>query len=511
MNTGNLIPRWKQAVLAALSIGSLLAACSDDGAKTDTKSDAIESTVSAGEPAQQIAAASAAPIVPAPSIAISLRGVTDDTVEQGEPLRVALRLSVPRDNEERFELAPAENTWADAIAVELVPVDGGSVVARAVALGKPDNSQATIDSQHIAGGLWHIDAETMQDIPPGDYMLRARLVIIDGSGWTGEVVSDDLPLHVVATSDSAERVAQRAISLAGDAMLDGDLEHAATLLDAVLENTPDDVRVLTLRGAVAERAGNMLAAMICVNRALQASSRTGTDLPPLELNALHDRVLLWLASEKPAEQEAPPAWSWPPAAVLISATTSLPTLPANPASPASASASATTGPGSVVPPGELDDAIILADPAGQWAVSSSAGSEYGTTNYGAVQLIGIPDVSGSGGDSGYAWCHNSASTGLEWIELGYAMPVYATEVRVRQNNVPGTIVRVEAIESDGTSHVWWEGVDPHRPTEDIDLAWFAVRVPTTPYRVAKIKVTLDLAALPGWKEIDAVQLVAGNQ
>ena len=39
------------------------------------------------------------------------------------------------------------------------------------------------------------------------------------------------------------------------------------------------------------------------------------------------------------------------------------------------------------------------------------------------------------------------------------------------------------------------------------MVWFAVHLPQTDYLVAKVKVTLNLAAVPGWKEIDAVQLV----
>jgi hypothetical protein len=55
-------------------------------------------------------------------------------------------------------------------------------------------------------------------------------------------------------------------------------------------------------------------------------------------------------------------------------------------------------------------------------------------------------------------------------------------VRIRQNDTVGAIAKVEAIEPDGTVHVWWEGV-------------------------AKVKVSLDLTVVTGWKEIDAVQLV----
>ncbi len=163
--------------------------------------------------------------------------------------------------------------------------------------------------------------------------------------------------------------------------------------------------------------------------------------------------------------------------------------------------------GIVVPGIEINEAKILADPAGQWAATAKAGSEYGAPNYSAVKMTGAPNVPVAG-DSVEAWCHNSSAQGLEWIELTYATPVHATEVRVRQTNAPGAIVKVEAIAPDGTTHLWWEGIDPYKAPAQRDLAWFALRLPAaTTYLVAKLKITLNLAAVPGWKEIDAVQLV----
>lgn len=157
---------------------------------------------------------------------------------------------------------------------------------------------------------------------------------------------------------------------------------------------------------------------------------------------------------------------------------------------------------------ELTEPVILADPDGQWASGAVAGSQYtGSGSYLATDATGAPDVPRPG-DNPKAWCHNGASRSLDWIELSYAKPVCATEVRVRQNINPGTIAKVEAIEPDGTSHVWWEG----RDTAGLNLgagtiAWFVVRVGRPEYRVNRIRLTLDLARRIGWKQIDAVQLV----
>jgi hypothetical protein len=99
-------------------------------------------------------------------------------------------------------------------------------------------------------------------------------------------------------------------------------------------------------------------------------------------------------------------------------------------------------------------------------------------------------------------------SGNDWLEVTFAKPVRAIGVRARQNLSPGAIVKVEATASDGSTHLWWEGVDSYQTPANREIAWFAVRVPATSYPVAKVKLTFNLAAVTGWKQIDAVQLVA---
>ena len=43
-----------------------------------------------------------------------------------------------------------------------------------------------------------------------------------------------------------------------------------------------------------------------------------------------------------------------------------------------------------------------------------------------------------------------------------------------------------------------------------EIAWFAVRGPKTSYLVARVKLSLNLASALGYKEIDAVQLIAAS-
>ena len=196
-----------------------------------------------------------------------------------------------------------------------------------------------------------------------------------------------------------------------------------------------------------------------------------------------------------------------PAAVAPS--TNAPNAVVVPAVAAPVNAGSATSIGTVVPSTELIDAKIRGDAAGQWAATATAKTEYDRNQYSATRATGAPNVAVAG-NSPDAWCPSSRDEGLDWLELTFANPVQAVEVRVRQNDAPGAIIKVEAIESNGTVHVWWEGVDPYQRTAVREIVWFAVRVPKTSYLVSRIKLTLNLASGPGYKEIDAVQLVAAS-
>ncbi|MDP3068658.1 MAG: hypothetical protein Q8N18_00135 [Opitutaceae bacterium] len=493
-------------------------------------------------PAMVAAVVSAQAAVPAaPQLSLSLRGVAEGVAQPGESLRIVVRVAAPRASAAKITLAPANGAWSDAVSIELWPAVGGAAVAKAEGVGRPESPSATLGAGRIAGGLWRFPSEVTQRLAPGSYQVRARLAIRDGSGWRGEVEAVALPLRIVAPSSDPDRITQLTVNRAHDELVRGLVEAAAAVLDAQLGSMPDDVRLLTARAEVALRAGNPAAALMCLNRVPSGKS---VGPPSSERDALLVRVRTALR-EMSGTTSKPPAWSWPPAKVMElsaekkasalrnalprtppSAANTPPVasgvsggparpVPATPpvAAPAITAKAPSTGPkigapsaGVVVPAAELDDKKIRADAAGQWAASANAGSSYSKPNYGPAKATGAPDV-GVAGDSIEAWCPGQQNAGTEWLEVAFAQPTRAAEVRVRQNHNPGAIVKVEAFEADGTAHVWWEGKDPYVAPAIRDIAWFAVRVPPTDYAVAKVKLTLNLAAVPGWKQIDAVQLV----
>jgi hypothetical protein len=541
----------------------------------------------------------------APELSLSLSGVADETVATGEPLQVTVRIEAPATFTGAWTLAPASGTWADAVAVEILPQGRNEPAARGVVVGKPDQPHATLDRERIAGGLWRFPPEAMQRLAPGSYRVRAKLTVRDGSGWKGAAESEELPLTVIAPSNAPERAGFRSLALARDAFLAGENEKAAKLLDAELTREPQNFRLLLLRAAVAERVGNFPAAQLCLNVARRSVGENAAGYPNVELEELSGRVMAGLMRPPASAGQAdPPAWSWPPDSVVralpelaasggagttgapasaagaapasvpasappvaagiapaASASTppagaapapSLVTLNVNlnlggsaagtaaPAVPSDSSssvirslpgASPTAAPGSsaptapapaavasapaagpavvsgVVPASHVTDPKAQADAAGQWAVSARAGSQYGTAERSAARATGAPDVPGAD-DHPNAWCPATRDRGTDWLELTFARAVPATEVRVRQNHGPGAITKVEVIEPNGRSHVWWEGVDPFgQDGLARDAVWFTVRVPRTAYAVQKIKLTLNLAAHTRWKQIDAVQLI----
>ncbi len=152
---------------------------------------------------------------------------------------------------------------------------------------------------------------------------------------------------------------------------------------------------------------------------------------------------------------------------------------------------------------------IKNDPNGQWAIQASASSTYGdaqgTAAWSANQVTGPPNVD-KYGDNGNAWTSKTPDAGIEWIDMKYPRPVHATEVRVRESCGSGAVIKVEVFDDKGTASPVWAGNDP-----TTDLNYLIVKFPKTTFKTDRVKVTLATNVVPGWNEIDAVQLVGTDQ
>ena len=136
----------------------------------------------------------------------------------------------------------------------------------------------------------------------------------------------------------------------------------------------------------------------------------------------------------------------------------------------------------------------------QWAATATASSEFGVSGWIATQATGAPDVPECGDNAG-AWAASSTDT-VEWLQLGYTTPVYATVVVIYITYNPDYVTAVELIEPNGSTHTVYTG----HPTPMDCPDKVTVSFPKTTYLVSGVIITIDQTTLNDWSEIDAVQL-----
>jgi hypothetical protein len=143
--------------------------------------------------------------------------------------------------------------------------------------------------------------------------------------------------------------------------------------------------------------------------------------------------------------------------------------------------------------------------ASSWASSAESGSFDAVPrlnrNWGPEQVVGPPNTH-EAGDITTAWASRNPDDGEEWLKLDYEKPVDLAEVRVRETYNPGAITKVTAVLDSGQELTIWEGVEPaaEAPVE------MSFRV-NSRVQAKSVKVYLDTKRVPGWNEIDAVELV----
>lgn len=139
----------------------------------------------------------------------------------------------------------------------------------------------------------------------------------------------------------------------------------------------------------------------------------------------------------------------------------------------------------------------------QWASDARASSEFGNPAWSARQATGKPDTNAAG-DHPTAWASKEQDAGQEWLELTYDQPVRLVRLRIRETFNPGAVTGVEAKDDRGQWRTIWQGKDPTAAAP----GWLEVapRERAT-WRCRAIRIRLDSAAVAGWNEIDAVELI----
>jgi hypothetical protein len=141
----------------------------------------------------------------------------------------------------------------------------------------------------------------------------------------------------------------------------------------------------------------------------------------------------------------------------------------------------------------------------QWASSATASSEYSPTRWSAAQATSAPDTF-TYGDIQTAWATLRSDDSIQWIELKYSALVYATEVNVFETYNPGALSRIDLKDTNGVYHTVWAGTDINTGIPD-KIGWTNITFAQTTYLTKDVKLYLDTSIVPGWNEIDAVELV----
>lgn len=150
----------------------------------------------------------------------------------------------------------------------------------------------------------------------------------------------------------------------------------------------------------------------------------------------------------------------------------------------------------------------LNDARGQWASEARASSTYGDSNgqtpssSNVVQnAVGAPDEK--------RWSNGNIDKGFDWIEVGFATPVNATEVRVvlPQGQGIGAINKLELQDVDGKWVTVWEGLHNEKPDQRGDRSWFVRTFEKTAYKAKGARITYANNLHHDYKVVDAVQLV----
>ena len=152
---------------------------------------------------------------------------------------------------------------------------------------------------------------------------------------------------------------------------------------------------------------------------------------------------------------------------------------------------------------DLSDAIDslngTIDEINRMASSSKKASRPG---WSAAQASGPPDTH-AGGDHPTAWAAATQDAGPEWLHAQFDTPVEISQVRVRETDHPGAIVKVTAILEDGREVAIWRGNEPTGLSAPYEAAFHA----PPGIKARAVQIDLDTSKTPGWEEIDAIELV----
>lgn len=147
----------------------------------------------------------------------------------------------------------------------------------------------------------------------------------------------------------------------------------------------------------------------------------------------------------------------------------------------------------------------LNDAKAQWASSANASAYFGE---GSKSTSNAPK-NATGAPNGENWSNAQQDMGFDWLEVSYAKPVNATEVRAvfTGSHAVESVTKLELQDTDGQWNVVWSGVSDQKYERRGPRSWFVRKFDKTAYKVKAVKLTFANNVSRGYKEVDAVQIV----
>ena len=133
-------------------------------------------------------------------------------------------------------------------------------------------------------------------------------------------------------------------------------------------------------------------------------------------------------------------------------------------------------------------------------VSSQRAS--GKDAFSPEQVLGEPDALPLGEPNSQAWSPKKDDEKEEFIEVRFVKSLLARQVAVVENANPGSVTRIELIDTGGKPHEVYKNDNPGPLS--VRHRVLSVSFPAAKYRTIGVRVTMNTAAVGGVNQIDAI-------
>src|SRR5690606_17370882 len=135
-----------------------------------------------------------------------------------------------------------------------------------------------------------------------------------------------------------------------------------------------------------------------------------------------------------------------------------------------------------------------------YKVSSQRAS--GKDAFGPDQVLGEPNALPLGEPNSQAWSPKKDNDKEEIIEVRFVKSLLARQVAVVENANPGTITKIELIDTGGKPHEVYKNDNPGPLS--VRHRVLSVSFPAARYRTIGVRVTMKTEAVAGVNQIDAI-------